>query len=75
MTDFGKFLHGARRAGRSIILSAEMFDNPRMDIPSLADALRGFETEVVVLHRPEEGGDMVVLQDGPVVVHERKAGV
>ena len=26
--------------------------DPKMDIPSLAAALRGFETEVVVLHRP-----------------------
>ena len=52
MTDFGKFLDGARRAGRSIILSAENFDDPRMDIPFLAAALHGFETEVVVLHRP-----------------------
>ena len=52
LTDFGKFLDGAWRAGRSIILSAEKFDDPKMDIPSLAAALRGFETEVVVLHRP-----------------------
>ena len=52
LTDFGKFLDGARRAGRSIILSAEKFDSPKMDIPSLAAALHGFETEVVVLHRP-----------------------
>ena len=52
LTDFGKFLDGARRAGRSIILSAEKFDDPKMDIPSLAAALHGFETEVVVLHRP-----------------------
>lgn len=52
LTDFGKFLDGARRAGRSIILSAEKFDDPNMDIPSLAAALHGFETEVVVLHRP-----------------------
>ena len=52
LTDFGKFLDGARRAGRSIILSAEKFDDPKMNIPSLAAALRGFETEVVVLHRP-----------------------
>jgi len=52
LTDFGKFLDGARRAGRSIILSAEKFDAPKMDIPSLAAALHGFETEVVVLHRP-----------------------
>ena len=52
MRDFGNFLDGARRAGRSIVLSAENFDNPRMDIPSLAAYLHGFETEVVVLHRP-----------------------
>ena len=52
LTDFGKFLDGARRAGRSIILSTEKFDDPKMDIPSLAAALHGFETEVVVLHRP-----------------------
>jgi len=52
LTDFGKFLDGARRAGRSIILSAEKFDDPKMDIPSLAATLHGFETEVVVLHRP-----------------------
>lgn len=52
MRDFGNFLDEARRAGRSIVLSAENFDNPSMDIPSLASYLHGFETEVVVLHRP-----------------------
>ena len=30
---------------------------------------------VIVLHRPEKSGHMVVLQDRPVVVHEGKAGV
>merc|ERR1711920_302264 len=52
LTHFGEFLDGAWRAGRSIILSAERFGDPEMNIPFLAAALRGFETEIVVLHRP-----------------------
>ena len=52
LTDFGKFLDGARQAGRGIVVSSEEFDHPAMDISSLAAALHGFETEVVVLHRP-----------------------
>ena len=48
----GHFLDHARRANRGVILSSEEFDRPDMDMPALATALRGFETTIVVMHRP-----------------------
>ena len=52
LAHFRDLLDGARRTGRGIVLSAENFDNPQMNISALAAALHGFETAVVVMHRP-----------------------
>lgn len=49
---FENLLDDARSANQGIILSAEKFDSPDMDIPYLASALRGFETSITVMHRP-----------------------
>ena len=49
---FENFLDHARLANRNIILSSEKFDDFQMDIPALVTALRGFETTIVVMHRP-----------------------
>ena len=52
LDQLGRFLDHARRAKRGVILSSEEFDRPDMDMPALATALRGFETTIVVMHRP-----------------------
>ena len=52
LEQLGDFLDHARRANRGVILSSEEFDRPDMDMPALATALRGFETTIVVMHRP-----------------------
>ena len=52
LTQFENFLDHARLANRNIILSAERFDDSQMNIPALVIALRGFETSIVVMHRP-----------------------
>ena len=52
LDQFENFLDHARLANRNIILSSEEFDDFQMDIPALVTALRGFETTIVVMHRP-----------------------
>ena len=52
LDQLGRFLDHARRAKRGVILSSEEFDRPDVDMPALATALRGFETTIVVMHRP-----------------------
>ena len=52
LEQLGDFLDHARRAKRGVILSSEEFDRPDMDMPALATALRGFDTTIVVMHRP-----------------------
>ena len=48
---FEEFLEDARRARRGIILSSEEFDKPRV-AEKLAATLRGFESTIVIVHRP-----------------------
>ena len=52
LDQLGRFLDHARRAKRGVILSSEEFDRPDVDMPALATALRGFDTTIVVMHRP-----------------------
>ena len=52
LDQLGHFLDHARRAKRGVILSSEEFDRPDVDMPALATALRGFDTTIVVMHRP-----------------------
>jgi hypothetical protein len=49
---FTQWLHTAHSANRGVVLSAEMFDHDRMDIPALASALQRFDTSILVMHRP-----------------------
>ena len=49
---FETFLHKAKTEGRGVVLSSEAFDRDEVDIQRLATTLRGFDTEVFVMHRP-----------------------
>eukprot|EP00928_Gymnodinium_smaydae_P094174 TRINITY_DN7870_c0_g1_i1.p1 TRINITY_DN7870_c0_g1~~TRINITY_DN7870_c0_g1_i1.p1 ORF type:complete len:359 (+),score=21.26 TRINITY_DN7870_c0_g1_i1:87-1163(+) len=52
LSHFRSFLEGAQRANRDVVLSSEYFGMSDLNVSVLADALRGFDTTIVVIHRP-----------------------
>eukprot|EP00928_Gymnodinium_smaydae_P068496 TRINITY_DN5164_c0_g2_i1.p1 TRINITY_DN5164_c0_g2~~TRINITY_DN5164_c0_g2_i1.p1 ORF type:complete len:369 (+),score=39.75 TRINITY_DN5164_c0_g2_i1:39-1145(+) len=52
LSHFRTFLEGAQQTNQDIVLSSEYFGMAGMNVTVLAEALQGFETKIVVFHRP-----------------------